>query len=304
MSGTLDAVGAVPGVLGAFLARDRTLTASSLPLIFSTDTLGDACAPLQDALRGVAEAGCTADGLSIRFGDARVVGAPLYSGELLLVVCQANMDANALKQLQEVLRTLRTKSDAPATSESGGSTGSGGAGSGITGSGLTGSGITGSGITGSGITVSGLVLPLPPTSAATGRASTSSSEGRASLPGLHVRGTRPDESSERQGSSATPSHMGGPSSLSSGMDSTSVGVGTTVRSTGRSIRSGPLISPESRSRLALELARFVGPVAQLLVDEHLQSAQQLAQGIERLSREIESLDDREEFLSRVSSLST
>ena len=288
--GALDALGAVPGVLGAFLARGNELEASTLPLIFSSDSLGEASAPLQEVLRMIGQSGGPVEEVSISFGDARVVGAPLKSGELLLVVCQSNIDSAALKRLQDVLRQLRASPELE----------------------LPGSGGDRMGQPEPTVTSATRVTGGPPHGLLGSVKSTSQSVLSAgtdlltTIPGLQVRSTRGDELEQRAGSiqSSLAPAAGITGSVSSSTDSANSPTAVNPRSTGRSLRAGPLISPENRGRLVHELARFVGPVAQMLVDEQLQSAQQLAQGIERLSREIESLEDREEFLSRVASLGT
>lgn len=282
--GALDAVGAVPGVLGAFLARGNELEASSLPLIFSTDSLGKASAPLQDVLRMIGQSGGAVEEVSISFGDARVVGAPLRGGELLLVVCQSNIDSSALKRLQEVLRQLRAAAEVELVSGGGERASQSEASAGGSAAGSALGGPAGSGL--------GMGRSTAPPPLSTG------SELRSAIPGLQVRSTRGDEVEPRPPTPPPSSSVAGSPEGSSPLAAVS------PRTTGRSLRAGPLISPESRARLVHELARFVGPVAHLLVDEQLQTAQQLAQGIERLSREIESLEDREEFLSRVASLGT
>lgn len=62
------------------------------------------------------------------------------------------------------------------------------------------------------------------------------------------------------------------------------------------------ITSDLRLRIQHELAQFVGPVAGLLVQDHLAEGASLPQLIERLASEIEAPEDREAFVHRLNDL--
>jgi len=99
MNALLDRLAEIPGVLGAFIARDDTLLSSSLPLIFSTDELGPASIPLQQLLQETHSLVGRCRMIHVNFGDARVLLIAMPLQHLLAVVCQAHFSAQAQQQV-------------------------------------------------------------------------------------------------------------------------------------------------------------------------------------------------------------
>lgn len=78
---------------------------------------------------------------------------------------------------------------------------------------------------------------------------------------------------------------------------------TAARSRVTSANRPASITSDLRLRIQHELAQFVGPVAGLLVEDHLAYGASLPQLIERLSSEIEEPEDRQVFVLRLNDLS-
>lgn len=99
MNALLERLGEIPGVLGAFIARDQAVLQSSLPLIFSSDDLGPAALPIQLLMHEAFGMTGRCRTILVRYGDARVVLVAQPERQLLGVICQTHISPETLQQV-------------------------------------------------------------------------------------------------------------------------------------------------------------------------------------------------------------
>lgn len=231
MRTALEQVGAINGVLGAYISRQGQIQASSLPLIFRADVIGAASQPLLSALSHINEVSGSVEVATIHFGDVYLVAAPLEPDVLFVVVGQPHTDlAQLRREIQRIQAGPGLRASESATEPS---------------------------------------QPPHPSGMTTQTAGVTGSGDNSKPPRTPPEPNTPERS--------------------------------------RGVRSSSLQKPlpledEVRARLQQILSHFVGPVAPLLLDDQLRSGSSPTQLVERLAREIESAEDREDFLTRVAEL--
>lgn len=231
MRTAFEQVGAINGVLGAYITRQGQIQASSLPLIFRSDVIGAASQPLLTTLLHIAEVSGHVEIATIHFGDVYLVATPLEPELLFVVVGQPHTDLALLRREIQKIRAT----------------------------------------------------PL-----------LQASSGSGELKGMSVgEETRPATSSPTQTAESSRAHRSSTDGHAAERP--------------RGVRTSSTIKPlllegEVRTRLQNMLAHYVGPVAPLLLEDQLRSGATPAQLVERLGREIESAEDREDFLTRVAEL--